>query len=347
MFKKPEKLVGHEQNKWLKDLTPSAEKVGFDANQMLACDACQRNNPPTRTDCFYCGAKLSIPEGKENFVRPNLRVLEDWEKGWNVVCLTKLAPFAEREKLREIAYLLRLENEIVEKILSAEKPLPIARTENSAEAETVVKRLAERGIESLVVADEELQVEVLPTRIRTLEFGENELFLVTLGKDEVLRVGFEELNLFVAGTIIETKRETAEKRTKNAENKIVNSTETSADEKVLDFYTDSAENGFRLSTRGFDFSCLEDEKKLLAAENFGILLEKLRQIAPTAEFDESYRNAKNALNAVWHLDETTDTKGLQRAGIGKSNLANVVISSNLTQFTKYSRLQSLIITNSK
>ena len=48
----------------LKDL-PTVSKVDiYKADEMIVCDKCSRNNPPTRLDCLYCGTDLNIRNPK-------------------------------------------------------------------------------------------------------------------------------------------------------------------------------------------------------------------------------------------------------------------------------------------
>ena len=50
---------------------------------MNVCGKCARTNPPTRLNCFYCGAELEISAEQAEFLNLSLRKLESWEKGIN------------------------------------------------------------------------------------------------------------------------------------------------------------------------------------------------------------------------------------------------------------------------
>ena len=78
---------------------------------------------------------------------------------------------------------------------------------------------------------------------------------------------------------------------------------------------------------------------MLAKDNIVKLVEKLRRFAPNAKYVDSYLPNHNLLANVWEVEQKTDSQGLRRQGFGKFNLGNVTTVNNLSQFTKYSRLQ--------
>ena len=124
---------------------------------------------------------------------------------------------------------------------------------------------------------------------------------------------------------------------------MLNATETATDERLIDIYSRDYENGFRIEQKGFDFSCLGEEKSLLAAENIQKLARKLKAIAPDASLVEDYIQLRALIGKVWEIAERKDSKGLVRESFGKFNLGNVTTVSNLEQFTKYSRMLNNIL----
>ena len=72
----------------LQDLPVQTESIAFKPEEMISCAKCERTNPPNRLNCLYCGGELEIPEAQSKFLKPNLRKLENWEKGFNVVLST-------------------------------------------------------------------------------------------------------------------------------------------------------------------------------------------------------------------------------------------------------------------
>ncbi len=325
-------------DEWLKNLPVQSENIGFQPEQMIGCAKCQRANPPNRLQCFYCAAELEISEEQKKFLRPNLRKLEAWEKGFNVI-IKPLSTDFEQTKIFEAARVLKIETELFQRIIAAGKPLPIARAESEKDAEIAQKCLENFGIESVIVSDEQLNPEKPPRRLRGIEIFDDSLILVLFNQDEIVEIPKENLALMVTGAIYERRIEATEAHNKKGENKTLGSTETASDESLLDIYSREDSTGWRIPAKGFDFSCLENEKGILAKDNIVKLAEKLRRFAPNAEFVDDYLQVREFLGSLWEADQSTESQGIKRSGIGKFNLANVTTVSNLSQFTRYSRLQ--------
>jgi len=144
--------------------------------------------------------------------------------------------------------------------------------------------------------------------------------------------------LIVSGAIFQKAVESTESR-KKGESKILDATETASDESLIDIYGQHDAHGYRILTKGFDFSCLGAEKGILARENIKKLAGKLRSAAPNAKFVDDYLAVRNVLGAIWEIEQRKDSQGLTRQRFGKFDLSNISSSNNLQQFTKYSRLQ--------
>ncbi len=322
----------------LKDIAVQAEDIAFKAEEMIVCRKCGRKNPPNRLQCLYCGAELEFDETQSGFVKPVLRKLEAWEKGFNLIYLPNGKDLSEHQQT-ETAKMMRLEKAFLQKISEAKMPVPLARAESAKEAEIIKQRLSEIGVETLIVSDENFNIEKSPKRLRGLEFCENKLRLKLFNIEETVEILREDLVLTVTGAIFERKVEATEKYNRKGENKLLNATETASDEILIDIYSRDNSNGFRIEQNGFDFSCLGADKKMLAAENIKTLVEKLREFAPDARFVDDYLKIRAILGNVWEVEERKDSKGLVREGFGKLNLGNITTVNNLMQFTKYSRLQ--------
>ncbi len=321
-------------DQWLKDLPIQSEEVGFQPDEMIICDKCQRKSPPTRVKCFYCGADLKISAEQSQYLKPNLRKLEDWEKGFNLINLPK----GEISEVDKVAKLLNLQNDEASSLLNANKTLPLARLESQTEAEVLANRLQEIGIDSKIIADENLKAEVLPKRLRGIDFFEDKAILILFNADEIAEIALTDIHLIVIGAFFERKIEAVESMKKKDEKKMLDSTEISNDEMLIDIYTNHNNLGYRIELKGFDFSCLGAEKGLLAKDNMKTLANKLRSIAPNAKFDNDYLRVRPELSKVWEVSQRTDTSGLQISGIGKLKRTNTITINNLTQFTRYSRL---------
>lgn len=335
MENNPEKIP---VEKPLKDIPVQTEDIAFKNEEMIACRKCERKNPPTRLKCLYCGAELEFSDAQSGFLKPVLRKLEQWEKGFNLIYLPDEKNLSERQQT-EMAKMTRLEKGVLQKISEAKTPVPLARAESAKESEIIKQRLGEIGVETLILSDENFNIGKLPNRLRGLEFGENKMRLKLFNAEETVEILREELVLIVAGAIFERKVEATEKYNRKGENKLLNATETASDEMLIDIYSRDDSNGFRIEQNGFDFSCLGADKRMLAAENMKTLVEKLRKFAPNARFVDDYLKTRAILGNVWEVEERKDSKGLVRERFGKFNLGNVTTVNNLTQFTKYSRLQ--------
>ncbi|MDQ3129259.1 MAG: hypothetical protein M3Q99_00675 [Acidobacteriota bacterium] len=317
------------------------EDIAFKPEEMISCGKCARTNPPNRLKCFYCGAELEMTAEQAANIKPNLRKLENWEKGYNLIYAPN--PNGKNEfDSAGTAKILNLESEDLQKILQTEKTLPLARVESEKEAQITASKLSERGFNISIVSDEALAADKLPTRLRSLEFDDDKIILIFFNSDEIAEIKREDLVLIVSGAIYERKTESIEKR-KKGESKILDATETASDAGLIDIYSRENSNGYRILAKGFDFSCLETEKGILAAENLTKLAAKLRECAPDAKFINDYSAVRQVLGCVWEIEHRKDSQGLKRHSFGKFDFSNLATSSNLQQFTKYSRLQWQIL----
>jgi hypothetical protein len=166
-------------------------------------------------------------------------------------------------------------------------------------------------------------------------------------------VAWSEVVLLVKGRVTTRRIEVAERRRGLAgRSETVDTRELASDEMVLDLYTSCVEGheahaagglGFRVTSNGFDYSCLGEGKSLVAAENFDALVLALRGRAPSAVLDEDYARLRPLLSDVWPSAERTESLGLRRERPGRFNTEAVTTVSNETQFTRYARLRQLLV----
>jgi hypothetical protein len=317
---------------------------------MVACDVCLRANAPTRLLCLYCGATLPQTEQSSALRRPTLKKLEEWEHGFNVVTLARAAGALTSEAAEEGASLLRLDSGRLKEIMLAGRAMPLARASSAGEAWLVVERLREMGLNTEVFPDEVLARS--PLRVRAFEFGDDALVCRTGPEAEPLHVPWAEVLLLVTGRVVTRRVEVAErKRGLGGRSETVETRELTTDEAVLDIYASSGEGaqpeedgrGFRVMSGGFDYSCLGDEKALLTAENFKMLVSALRERAQSVVYDEDYARVRPLLSDVWPSAERTESLGLRRKGAMRFNTEAVTNVSNESQFTRYARLRHLLL----
>jgi hypothetical protein len=332
-----EKKHDKDGGEWINDMPVRSEKIAFGAHEMITCGKCSRANPPNRVKCLYCAAELEISGAQADHIVPSSRKLENWEKGYNLVFIPSTAG-RDEVNLSEIAKAVSLDIDVLREIVEANRPLPMARVESEKEAEILAGIVGPKGVETSIVEDRALAEEVLPRRLRNMNFDGDVLTVTLFNTGETEEIKNISLALIVTGAIFEQKTESIEKH-KKREIKTLEEWETASDEGLIDIYTLDDPTGFRIPAKGFDFSCLGSAKGILAGENIGRLVARLREFAPGAKLAGSYLSDKRALGHIWEVERRNDFKGFRRSGFGKSDLAKTSSSTNLGQFTKYSRLQ--------
>jgi len=313
------------------DPSLQSEDIAFAQGELIECQACSRKNAPDRAACIYCGRDL----GNSQATKLALRKLESWEKGFNVIA--RQLPI-EQTALNAIAILLGVEKERLSEIAESNAPLPLARVESLAAADAIAFRLAEHGGDCRVIADTDLNAEKPPIRLKRIDLDSEQIALVDFNSDKVYRLESSDISLIVTGRLITSRTDVLEKRRRGGKSDLLDETSTSSDEAVADIYTKGDANGFRIRLSGFDFSCLGSERQLIAAQNFRLLLERLRTIATNAKIID-YLPVRHFLDDVWELESRKDALGRISAGLGKKGFGSVATTNNVSQFTNFSRMR--------
>jgi hypothetical protein len=318
-------------------LMPS-EPQGFAADLMVRCDECLRANPPTRLNCLYCGAALPVSERTSELLKPTLTPVDNGVLGYNNIVLPQTLAIPS-ESLNEAADLLKLDLKNLSRLLSGPAAMPLARTETLGEAELVKSRLKALGLETAIVSDAELQIlESPPTRLRSAAIDERGLTPKLIADSEESQIPWSHLVLLVTGRLSRKRIELQERKSGRGENEIHDESQFFFDEAVLDIYSEMPKAMLRIYSNGFDFSGLRG-KKLMAGENFSMLLDLIRDQATQAEYDATYNSCRQALEVVWPCEQQTGSSGWRRQRFGKYTVGAVLESSNEDQFTRYSRLR--------
>lgn len=313
---------------------------GFAPDQMVECEKCRRKSAPTRMNCLYCGAPLPVSEQTAQLRRPTLRQPEEWEAGFNVVLLPASGDRGALQ-LSEVAALVRLEVRQLEEMLKADGTLPLARVAAAEEAALIEKRLRGFGLTVEVLPDEVLALETHPAlRIRRLEFSDD--VLTGWSGDEAHVLEWPQISLLVGGRLFVKQIEMEERSSRLGLSKeLADAREMTEDEGVLDLFGGAEERGvnWRMTSAGFDYSCLGEHKQLLARDNFVTLAETLRERCTAARYDDAYLRLRHLLSSVWPLAERTEARGLRRTRPGKFNVEAATVVSNEGQWTRYARLR--------
>jgi len=322
------------------DDVPEPRPQSFALAEMITCDACLRANPPTRSNCLYCGAALPVTAAD---ARPAVEsggetsLPATANSGFYVVLRPNQASPTAGLSLGKIAEGFHLRATDVQIALSLGGPAPLALAGTAEQATALADELQALGISADVFRADTLNLNLPVKKIRALEFSDDRLTAKILNGGS-LAVNWSDLILMVLGRLMVNRTEVEERR-RRGRSQPVDSRELFSDEPLVDFYTRSDESGYRISAGSFDFSCLGTEKALTGFENLSKLIELLRTRAAQVEVDDSYRSLRTLLTGIWPLEPRTRKGEWRRAGAGKVDVATVTSIDNEVQFNSYSRLR--------
>jgi len=259
---------------------------------------------------------LPLNESTINLQKPALRPLEKWEQGYNNILLPRSANSAQHiaeAELSEAADVLRLRPTELNLILSLQTPLPLARAATMDEASLVQRRLAAVGIDTHIVSDAQLGTDAAgPVKLRSFDIDVAGVYGFQTPEAPSIQLMWKDFILLVVGRLTVKRVELKEQKGVRAENRILDASEFATDETVVDLYTNNQAVPYRIAANSFDFSCLEENKALLASENIATLLKLIREHAPHAEYDDSFQSARKALEVVWPSDQQNESSGWRR-----------------------------------
>lgn len=288
------------------------KNIAFERSELKTCTKCSRPNAPDRSNCIYCGEQL---DGGLAATYEDSRQLESWEKGYNVTVICS-------------------EN-------GSDHAMPDSRVATFHDAESIATRLASSGKICHIVSDDELNADELPLRISALRFEGENIQLVDFNTHAEYSFRCDDVVLLVSGHLVRTRSDRLEKRGRKAAVQTIDEVETSEDEPMIDLYANGDPRGYRINIAGFDYSCLGESKGFLAVENIKKLSSMLKERLSHLTVIDNYSTVKQELDRIWEIEFREDNKGLQLSGLGRRGFAKTYSSSNLRQFTLYSRLQYL------
>ena len=312
---------------------------------MIRCDECLRANPPTRMTCLYCGTALPLDESSVKILKPALRPPAKHELGYNII-LAADQKMSSSEQVADAAVLLRLPTEVFEKILSAKKSLPLARTSSQEEAKFVALKLVELQLESTILTDKELGSEPDQLiRIRGMSLEEEGAQLRQPGAQGPQFIPWSEFILLVSGRLVSRRVEVNERKGRKDENELIAASEFFYDEPVIDLYAEGRAQTLRIPANGFDFACLGPSKSLVASENLTTLQQRIITKATRLLVNNDFSSVRHLLDSVWRLDQETEARGWKREGPARYSMGAATTESNESQFTRFSRLQFYRLSN--
>jgi hypothetical protein len=312
------------------------DRRAFSASEMVECSACSRANPPTRSNCLYCGAALAV--SATNLVRFESADSKSEQGSLSHVVITN--PEINETALAELSKISNLSTTELETLLSSLGSGISFGIVDPAQAELICQRLRELGVEAFTIADEQLKLDSLPKDVRALEFRDDSLIGVSRRGGEGAPVPWTDVVLIVVGRLRVTTMEIEEKKTRGG-SRMLAERELSTDEAVLDIYTRNDEIGWRIRSGSFDFSCLGDDKSITAFQNFTALTNVLRDRAVNADVDSAYDRLRSLLVKMWPSEEPEGKTERRRAGLRDFH-ATITSTDNLNEFTRYSRLRRFL-----
>src|SRR5262245_21812730 len=305
---------------------------------MIRCEECLRVNPPTRFACLYCNAALPLNESTAHLRKPILRLPEKHQLGFNCILVANdTSPLLENP-LPRIAELLKLSPEVLGSILAVNSPMPLALTASREEAELVNDRLRAYGLSTIVLPDEDLGGEDTVVRVRSLRFDDKST-LLRHGGNSAIVISWSDFRLMVSGRLVVQQVEVNERVSRRPETEILDTSQFFSDELIFDIYSSTHDRTWRFGTNSFDFSCLQDQKSFIAAENLKKLQELVCAKCPNLSHDSAYSEMRSTLQKVWPSEQETNSRSWRRERPGKYSMGAVTANSNRTQFTRYSRLR--------
>ncbi len=334
-----ENRVNKGEPEFVDGIPVRTEEIGFLPDELLACPKCGKANPPTREKCLYCGIAITGSLVAAAPASLDVRQLEEWEIGGNVILVS--GEGVTDSAIANIAGLVQIEPQIMTELAKQSSPIPIARLKLEA-ADQIAAEIVRQGIECRVVSDGDLRLNEPPVRVRELNFGGTIFEAVNFNTRERLSFQMADVKALISGRIFNRSKATTEKKQRK-ETKVIDEAEVSSDETILDIYMKGHFAGFRVQVNGFDFSCLGQDKKLLAAENMSTLRTKLSAAAVNASIIDDFENLEELLGIAWPAETWTDSLGLHRSGLGRKDFKKVATVSNLRQFNRYSRLRLVLL----
>ncbi|MDQ3473513.1 MAG: hypothetical protein M3447_07235, partial [Acidobacteriota bacterium] len=263
--------------------------------------------------------------------------VDDSVLGYNCILFPTSPNDYAADNLKTAAQLLKLSAAELQRIIVAPVPLPLVRTETREEAELVTSKLRDLGFSTTIVSDSELGLSAPVVQIRAARLTDAGITLKQIGGDAGTEVSWSQIALIVSGRFITRRVESAEQKGKRGEKEITEAREFFADEPVMDLYADGRSECFRITANSFDYSPLP-QRGYVAAENFASLLNLIRTRSSAARHDDSYLTVRQALDGAWPSGQRTGSGGWRRERPGKYSIEAVMESSNVNQFTRYSRL---------
>src|SRR5262245_10991987 len=314
------------------------ERENTVSQDVTECPRCTRRTPVARGECIYCGE--SLPFFRITSAPPQ-RNIDCSERAFNTVLEPSFSR-ANEGVFAALASALEIERSLAEAIVTAGKPVPLARSHTRAEAEMITALVRTCGLRAVVIDDAEFQLARELVRAKRLNLDSGNITFRHSGGNTT--VSKDQIRLLVIGELQSTSIDYTEAiggvRAKSGN--LLDSAEYRSGETLLDIYSTRLENSFRVQSDAFDYSGLISPLSFRAELNFKSALTALRGALPRAQFDEDFLKMRVLLERAWPGRSKNESRGIKRTGLGFRAVAHAsVISSSRDQFDRYSRLMFL------
>ena len=306
----------------------------------MNCPGCSRPTPSGRAVCMYCGAALPVTRIE---AAPRQRHLDHFERAFNTVIDPTKSRVDDQTEI-SLASALQLEPAEARTFVVCKKRVPIARSQTRQEAELIAALMRTCGLGAAVIADEDMQLDRDLIRARRITRTPEHLDIYHSGGHA--RVTLPEIRLLVVGALHNTRIDFTEgvSMKRGSSGALLDSSEFRTGEMVVDVYSATLDQSFRIKSDGFDYSGLVWPLSFRAEVNFQSAVAALHGAVPQVRFDDDFGRVRALLARAWPERSKLESRGVRRAGMSFRPVAqSSVIGDNRDQFDRYSRLMFLTL----
>lgn len=301
----------------------------------MNCPRCARRTAAARGACIYCGEKLPITRIE---AAPPQRNIDSFEHAFNTILEPALLPAGESAE-RALASALGIEPAEARAYIASGKRVPLARSQNRQEAAMIAGLVRDCGFNAVVIADEDFKLDKELARARRIIPGEEGIEVEFSGS--VMNLSGSEIKLLVIGALKNNRVDYTEGiiGIRGQSGNVLDSSEFSSDEILIDIYSTSLDRSFRIKSGAFDYSGLVSPLSFRAEVNFKATITRLKEIAKQATLDDDFGKVSHLLSRAWPERSRNEARGIKRKGLAYRPVAKAsLISDNRDQFERYSRL---------
>jgi hypothetical protein len=286
---------------------------------------------------MYCGASLPAVE---IHTAPHQRNIEPHELAFNTVLLS--SDWNDDTSAALVAA-LAMEPDQARPYLTANKPLPVARSQTRQEAEMIAALIQNCGLGAVIVPDEAMQLETPLARARRLTRADDAIEVHHISG--AFTVPASNIRLLVVGALRSVRIDYTEVAAAGNSRKegVLDTAEFLSEETLLDVYTETLEQSFRIKADAFDYSSFVEKLSFRAEENFQAVIKGISLAAKGARTDVEFARVRSLLGRAWPERSHNEAQGIKRTGASYRPVAkSSVVSDNRDQFERYSRLMFLL-----